>query len=105
MEEKCSHEVQYYIGSGEHAAADLAKSIRGHWGIENNLHWILDVVFREDESQVKDRNAAENLAMLRRVAVSLLKQDESKGSLKGKRKRAGWNDEFLAHLLGLLSSD
>lgn len=105
VEDKYSHEVQYYISSGEYGAAELAKSIRGHWGIENNLHWILDVVFREDESQVKDRNAAENLAMLRRVAVSLLKQDESKGSLKGKRKRAGWNDEFLAHLLGLLSAD
>jgi hypothetical protein len=100
-----SEESHYYISSAALTAEEMAKSIRGHWGIENGLHWVLDVVFHEDHSRVKDRRAAENLAMLRRVAVSLLKRDESKGSLKGKRKRAGWNETFLLHLLGLFAED
>jgi predicted transposase YbfD/YdcC len=103
--DKYSEEWHYYISSAERDAEEMAASIRGHWGIENGLHWVLDVVFREDQSRVRDRNAQENLALLRRVAVSLLKQDESKGSLKGKRKEAGWNNDFLAHLLSLLSDD
>jgi predicted transposase YbfD/YdcC len=100
-----SEESHYYISSGSLTAEEMARSIRGHWGIENGLHWVLDVVFHEDQSRVKDRNAAENLALLRRVAVSLLKQDKSKGSLKGKRKRAGWDEAFLLHLLGFLTED
>jgi predicted transposase YbfD/YdcC len=100
-----SEESHYYTSSAELGAAQMAQSIRGHWGIENGLHWVLDVVFREDHGRVKDRNAAENLALLRRVAVSLLKQDKSKGSLKGKRKRAGWDEPFLLHLLGSLAEN
>jgi predicted transposase YbfD/YdcC len=100
-----SEESHYYISSALGSAAEMAQSIRGHWAIENGLHWVLDVVFHEGHSRVKDRNAAENLAMLRRVAVSLLKQDKSKGSLKGKRKRAGWDEAFLLHLLGFLAED
>ena len=103
--QKYSEEPHYYISSAALSAEEMAGSIRGHWGIENGLHWVLDVVFREDHSRVKDRNAAENLAMLRRVAVSLLKQDKSKGSLKGKRKRAGWDEDFLLHLLSFLADD
>jgi predicted transposase YbfD/YdcC len=98
-----SEEWHYFISSASVSACEFAASIRGHWGIENGLHWVLDVVFREDQSRARAGHAAENLAMLRRVAVSLLKQDDSKGSLKGKRKRAGWNTDFLTHLLELLS--
>ena len=98
-----SEEWHYFISSAAASAGEFAASIRGHWGIENGLHWVLDVVFREDQSQARAGHAAENLAMLRRVAVSLLKQDKSKGSLKGKRKRAGWDTDFLTHLLELLS--
>ena len=93
----------YYLTSYAGKAGEIAGFIRGHWGIENGLHWVLDVVFREDQSRARAGHAAENLAMLRRVAVSLLKQDKSKGSLKGKRKRAGWDTDFLTHLLELLS--
>jgi predicted transposase YbfD/YdcC len=100
---ECSEEWHYFISSADISAREMAESIRGHWGIENGLHWVLDVVFREDQSRARRGNAPENLAMLRRVAVSLLKQDKSKGSLKGKRKQAGWDNDFLLHLLQLLS--
>jgi predicted transposase YbfD/YdcC len=95
----------YYISSSEAAVERLAQAIRGHWGVENGLHWVLDVVFGEDKSRARAGHAAENLAWLRRVALSLIRQDKSKGSIKGKRKRAGWNDDFLLHLLGFLSTE
>ena len=70
--------------AGRSTAAEFGSAARGHWGIENGLHWVLDVIFREDDSQLKDRGAAENLGLLRRVAVSLLRQDNSKGGVSGK---------------------
>jgi hypothetical protein len=94
-----------YICSRRGNAAELGSAIRGHWGIENGLHWVLDVIFREDDSRLKDRTAAENLGMLRRVAVSLLRQGPSKGSVSGKLRRAAWDDEFRLHLLHLLSGE
>jgi predicted transposase YbfD/YdcC len=96
-------EEAYYICSRRGSAEELGGATRGHWGIENGLHWILDVVFREDASGLEDRTAAENLGWLRRVAVSLLRQDESKGSVRGKQLRAALDDEFRRHLLHLLS--
>jgi predicted transposase YbfD/YdcC len=102
--DKYSCEAHYYVSSAASRAKTFAESIRGHWAIENGLHWVLDVVFGEDHSRVRKGHGAENLAMLRRVAVSLLRQDQSKGSLKGKRKRAGWDQDFLLHLLGFLSA-
>ena len=74
----------------------MLAAIRGHWGIENSLHWVLDISFREDESRVRTGNAAENLALIRHMALNLLKQDNtSKVSIKGKRKRAGWDSDYL----------
>jgi predicted transposase YbfD/YdcC len=102
---KETFEVAHYICSRRGSAAELGSATRGHWGIENGLHWVLDVIFREDDSRLKDRTAAENLGMLRRVAVSLLSQDHSKGSVSGKLLRAAWDDEFRLHLLHLLSSE
>jgi predicted transposase YbfD/YdcC len=98
-----SHEPHYYICSSAEVAKVLATGIRGHWGIENRVHWVLDVVFREDDCRTRTGNAAENLAWLRRVALAILKQDPSNGSLKGKRKQAGWDNAFLTHLLHLSS--
>ena len=100
---KETFEVAHYICSRKGSAEELAGATRGHWGIENGLHWVLDVTFREDDSRLKDRRAAENLGMLRRVAASLLRQDSSKGSASGKRHRAAWDDDFRLHLLNLLS--
>jgi len=79
--------------------------VRGHWAIENKLHWVLDVTFGEDGCRLKDRNAAQNLAALRRVAAALLRRDQSKGSIKGKLRRAAWDDDFRRHLLNLLSGE
>jgi predicted transposase YbfD/YdcC len=93
-------EVAYYISSLRPNARRIGRAIRGHWGIENGLHWVLDVVFREDARRLYDRTVAENVAFLNRLAVSLLRGDPSKGSLKVKRKRAGWNINYLAQLLG-----
>jgi predicted transposase YbfD/YdcC len=100
-----SEETSYYIASSAEPVAELAGGIRSHWGIENKVHWVLDVVFREDQSRVRAGHATENLGWLRRVALALLKQDDSKGSLKGKRLKAGWDNDFLEMLLGLLDEN
>jgi predicted transposase YbfD/YdcC len=96
-------EVAHYICSRRGSAEELGSATRGHWGIENGLHWVLDVIFREDDSRLQDRTAAENLGQLRRVVASLLRQDRSKGSVSGKLLRAAWDDDFRLHLLNLLS--
>jgi predicted transposase YbfD/YdcC len=93
-------EVAYYISSLRPNARRIGAAIRGHWSIENGLHWVLDVVFREDARRLYDRTAGENVAFLNRLALSILRGDPSKGSLKVKRKRAGWNIKYLAQLLG-----
>jgi predicted transposase YbfD/YdcC len=103
--DKETFEVAHYISSRRGSAAELGSATRGHWGIENGLHWVLDVIFREDDCRLKDRRAAENLGMLRRVVASLLRQDRSKGSVSGKLLRAAWDDEYREHLLDLLSGE
>ena len=97
-------EVRYFVSSLRPNARRIGKAIRGHWSIENGLHWVLDVVFREDARRLYDRTLAENVALLNRLAVSLLRGDPSKRSLKVKRKRAGRNIGYLAQLLGFPSS-
>lgn len=96
-----TQETRYFIGSLRPSARRLARVIRSHWMIENGLHWVLDVVFREDARRLSDRTAAENVGLLHRLAASLLRGDTSKGSLTVKRKRAAWNVGYLAQLLGL----
>lgn len=97
-------ETRYYISSLEKSAQDIESIIRAHWQIENKLHWVLDVTFSEDACLIHTPNAAENFSLLRKIALTLLKKDTSKGSLKGKRKRAGWNNEFLLGLLAHLDA-
>jgi len=99
-----TRETSYYISSLQPNARRIGKAIRGHGSIENGLHWVLDVVFREDARRLYDRTVAENTALLNRLAVSLLRGDPSKGSLKVKRKRAGRNIRYLAQLLGFPST-
>lgn len=70
-----------------------------HWGIENSLHWVLEVTFGEDRSRVRKDHGPENLTVLRRIALNLLKQEASKGTLKRKRKKAGWDNDFLIKVL------
>ena len=95
-----SREVRYYLTSSAAAETHIAAAVRAHWGIENRLHWVLDTGFGEDLSRVRDRNAAANLAVLRRIALNLVRADRSRsGSLKGKRKMAGWDDAFMHRLV------
>ena len=100
--DKVSHEASYYISSSAAGVKRLAAGIRGHWGIENKVHWLLDVTFHEDQSRARAGHAAENLAWLRRVSLALLRQDDGPGSIKVKRKTAGWDTDFLERLLARL---
>jgi len=88
-----------YISSHAGTAAEFAGWVRGHWGIENGLHWSLDVVFREDRSRIRAKNAGANLALIRRVAVSLLRRAPGKGSGVTKRLKAGWDDSYLLQVM------
>jgi predicted transposase YbfD/YdcC len=99
-----SLEVRYFLSSLPPHARRIGTAIRGHWSIENGLHWVLDVVLREDARRLYDRTAVENGAFLNRLALSLLRGDIGKGSLKVKRKRAGWHLPYLAQLLGFYST-
>lgn len=91
-------DVRYYLSSLPMGVKRFAQSVRGHWGIENSLHWVLDMSFREDESRIRKDNGPDNFALLRRFAVTLIKQDTSPGSIKKKRKRAAWNEKTLAKI-------
>ena len=99
-----SLEVRYFLSSVPPNARRIGTAIRGHWSIENGLHWVLDVVFREDARRLYDRTAAENVAFLNRLALSLLRGDTGKSSMKVKRKRAGWSLPYLMQLLGFHST-
>jgi predicted transposase YbfD/YdcC len=88
-------DVRYFILSFPPQVKRFAAAVRGHWGIENSLHWTLDMTFREDESRIRKDHGPENFATLRRAALGLIKQDKSKGSVKKKRKRAAWNNDAL----------
>jgi predicted transposase YbfD/YdcC len=93
-------EQRYYLSSLPADATRLNQIVRTHWQIENQLHWVLDTAFDEDQCRVRVGNGAQNLALLRRVALSLLKQDRStKLGIKGKRLKAGWNEHYLLHIL------
>jgi predicted transposase YbfD/YdcC len=98
---KTTSEVRYYISSLRLGVKQFAKAVRGHWAIENTLHWCLDVTFREDENRTRDRHAADNLAWLKRFALSLLKQQTDKESIAMRRRMAGWNVDYLAQVLGI----
>jgi len=100
-----SLERLYYLSSLGLDAARFARAVRSHWGVENQLHWVLDVVFAEDSSRARTGQAAENLATLRRWALNLLKADtrKTRRSINAKIKAAGWDPDYLLHLLHLLS--
>jgi predicted transposase YbfD/YdcC len=93
-------EARYYLLSTPLDAQRFGDAVRAHWGIENRVHWLLDVAFREDDSRVRVGHAAENFAVLRRIALHLLKQDTATHcGIKGKRLKAGWSIDYLLHIL------
>ena len=91
---------RFYITSLGLEPQKIAESIRAHWAIENNLHWQLDVSFNEDAGR-KTGNAAQNVSLMNKIALMVIKKNERKGSVKGKRKAAGWDNELLCELLSM----
>jgi predicted transposase YbfD/YdcC len=99
IREKTSTETRYYITSLAGDAEKIAHVARSHWGIENGLHWVLDVIMNEDMSRARKDNAAINLATMRRIAINLAKRVKGKSSIRGSFKKAGWNTAFLERIL------
>lgn len=93
-EPRIETDTRYYISSLAVSAKFLNDSVRGHWGIENHLHWALDVVFKEDASRIRTANAPENFNTLRKIALQILTNAPDKNSLKVRRKTAGWNNDY-----------
>jgi predicted transposase YbfD/YdcC len=95
-----SRERRYYISSLQTEAARLGELVRGHWGIENGLHWSLDIAFGEDQARMREGNSAENFSILRRITLNLLRQDKStKAGIKNRRLLAGWDATYLEKVL------
>ena len=95
-----SEQSRYYLLSEACSAERFSHIVRGHWGIENRLHWALDVTCHEDQARNRKGHCAENLALLRKLALNLARLEASKGSMRGQLKRAGWDD---GHLISILS--
>ena len=98
---KTTGELGLYISSLETNAGRFGKAVRGHWGIENSCHWVLDVTFDEDRSRIRKGHGPENFAMLRRLAIALIKRLPTKTSIRRHRKKAAWDD---SHLLTILAA-
>jgi predicted transposase YbfD/YdcC len=98
-------EDRYFLASLPGHALQLLAAVRSHWSVENNLHWVLDIAFREDDCRVRKDNGPQNFTILRHIALNLLKQEKtSKRSIKGKRLHAAWNSAYLENVLSGLSS-
>jgi predicted transposase YbfD/YdcC len=94
-------QTAYYLLSNPLSPKRLNRVVRAHWGIENRLHWRLDVIMNEDQARNRSDNGPYNLAILRHMAINVMQKEGSKGSLRGKFKRAGWDDKYLTRLLAL----
>jgi predicted transposase YbfD/YdcC len=99
IEEKIEISRRYYISSLDIDVSKVARSIRSHWHIENSLHWCLDVVFNEDQSRARARNAAKNLGTLRAICLNIIKRIPGKSSMKGKRFQIALSDDYLLQAL------
>ena len=97
---KTDREMRLYITSLVSLAHQIGLMVRGHWMIENGLHWVLDVVFDEDQARNRKDNCPENLATLRKLALNVLNQARPDISIRRKRKRSGWSDEFARSVIG-----
>jgi len=99
-------EVRYFIMSFASDVQQFARAVRGHWGIENSLHWVMDVTFREDESRIHKDHGGENVSWLRRLAITLLKNDTTrKDSIRAKRIRAGYDTDYLQQIINAIRLD
>ena len=99
---KVFSDIRYFLTSAKLGGPALAAAVRNHWAIENSLHWVLDMGFREDDCRVRHRNAAANLSVIRKIAINLVKSGSAKkGSIKGRRKAAGWDNDYMQKIIGL----
>jgi len=103
LKDRCRFETRFYVSSAALRAASAAEAVRSHWAIENSLHWVLDVTFREDQSRLRTGHGAKNMAVVRHFAINLVRAVTDKRSIRLRRKRAGWDPEFLATMLGHLT--
>ena len=99
LKDRSRFETRYYISSQPLAAKQAAEAIRGHWGVENRLHWVLDVDFKEDQSRLRKGHGAKNMAVVRHFAINLVRSANDKRSIKLRRKLAGWDPKYLADIL------
>ena len=97
--DKCEREFRFYISSLEPDAQRLGDAVRCHWGVENGLHWVMDMVFRDDECRIRKHNAPANFATIKHMASNLLRRAPGKDSMRVKRKVAAWDDDYLADLV------
>ena len=99
LRDRSRFETRYYISSAALTAKAAANAVRGHWGIENRLHWVLDVTFKEDQSRLRKGHGAKNMAVVRHFAINNVRAAKDKHSMKLRRKLAGWDTKYLASLL------
>jgi predicted transposase YbfD/YdcC len=101
LADRCRQDTRYFISSASLSATQAAEAVRQHWAIENRLHWVLDVIFRDDQSRLRKGHGAQNMAVVRHFALNLLRSASDKKSLKLRRKIAGWSPDYLASLLSM----
>lgn len=99
INDQTQFDTSYYITSLQPNAKRILNATRQHWSIENQLHWVMDVTFKEDQMRNRQGHSPQNLIVLRNIALNILKQDTSKGSLRQKRYRAGLDNSFLQQIL------
>jgi predicted transposase YbfD/YdcC len=100
LRDRCRFDTRFFISSATLSAAGAATTVRGHWGIENRLHWVLDVVFDEDQARLRTGHGARNMAVVRHFALNLVRTASDKKSIKLRRKAAAWDVSYLASVLG-----
>ena len=96
---KIEHETRFYITSLSVPASQLGPIVRSHWAVENSLHWVMDMVFRDDECRVRTDHAPANFTTLKHIALNLIRRADRQGFLRLRRKVAAWDDDFLASLV------
>ena len=99
LKDRGRFDTRYYISSADLTAEAAANAVRGHWGIENRLHWVLDVVFDEDQSRLRTGHGARNMAVVRHFAINLVRQAKDNKSIRLRRKLAGWDQDYLTSIL------
>ena len=99
VEGKVEEETRYYISSLPGFAKQIGHAVRSHWGVENGLHWVMDMVFRDDECRIRSAHAPANFATIKHMASNLLRRGKGKHSMRASRHIAGWDEDFLYSLL------